>query len=52
MFEKHLEQGSERYAIPALCSANRAPIRSENFRNLSAQLATHCSCSRINVEQK
>lgn len=30
--------------VPALCSANRAPIRSECFRNLSAQFITHCSC--------
>jgi hypothetical protein len=29
--------------IPALCSAKRAPTRSEYFKNLSVQFITHCS---------
>lgn len=29
---------------PALCSANRAPILSECFRNLSVQCSTHVFC--------
>jgi hypothetical protein len=31
---------------PAFCSANRAPTRSECFKNLSAQFIMHCSCQR------
>ncbi len=32
--------------VPAFCSANRAPTRSECFRNLSVQLRTHCSLGK------
>lgn len=36
--------GSVSAHSPALCSANRAPIRSECFKNLSVQFWTHVDC--------
>ena len=32
---------------PVFCSANRAPTRSECFKNLSTQFIMHCSCLGI-----
>lgn len=39
---------AKRTDVPALCSAKRAPTRSECLRNLSVQFNTHCSCNVMN----